>query len=342
MKHLFSIFLLLLFPLKSFAIVDTRKDVWEMTESIWDFGLITSCDIHPCTPLKYFAKEPHFNLKAYQKIKKGDIVWVQCRFLPQFFTQVLPKIKDPFVLVVADGDESFPSNSGLTSEEVEMLVNNENIIHIFAHNNEYLNSEKVSHIPIGMDFHTVAYKGVNGGWGEKGTPIEQEKYLKGLLKTFKPTDQRKNKAFVDFQISDTMHASFNRYLQFGEDRTSIFNRLLPTGLIDYSERVRRYALWKKKGQYAFSISPHGNGLDCHRTWEDLIFGCIVIVKTSSLDPMYEGLPVVIVKDWSEITRENMDLWLKQYGDAFTNPIYREKLTNNYWMNKIRAKAQPYK
>ena len=42
-------------------------------------------------------------------------------------------------------------------------------------------------------------------------------------------------------------------------------------------------------------------------------------KTSPLDALYEGLPVVIVNDWSEVTQENMDKWLFEYGDAFTNP-----------------------
>ena len=67
-------------------------------------------------------------------------------------------------------------------------------------------------------------------------------------------------------------------------------------------------------------------------------GCIVIVKTSPLDPLYEGLPVVIVKDWSEVTSANLDKWLEQYKDAFTNPSYREKLTYKYWFSKILSKS----
>ena len=103
------------------------------------------------------------------------------------------------------------------------------------------------------------------------------------------------------------------------------------------KQLPRNQLWRAKGEYAFSISPRGNGLDCHRTWEDLVLGCIVLLKTSSLDPLYEGLPVVIVKNWSEITEENLALWLEEYGDAFTNPSYREKLTRAYWINKIKEK-----
>jgi hypothetical protein len=152
-----------------------------------------------------------------------------------------------------------------------------------------------------------------------------------------PTYLRQKKAFVDFHHNDTMRGPNHQNRLFKEDRTKIFEILEPTNLIDYGAPIRRSELWRTKGNYAFSISPPGNGLDTHRTWEDLSLGCIVIVKTSPLDPLYEGLPVVIVNDWAEITQENMDLWLQKYADAFTNPSYREKLTTRYWIHKIHSK-----
>jgi hypothetical protein len=169
-------------------------------------------------------------------------------------------------------------------------------------------------------------------FGESQKSIQtQEEELDALLTTLLPTHQRIKKPFVDFHLSD-------RGIFEGESRTSIFNQLYPTGLIDAStQRMSRHMLWQIKGQYAFSISPRGNGLDCHRAWEDLVLGCIVIVKTSPLDKLYRGLPVVIVNDWSEITQVNLDKWLEEeYGDAFTNPSYRERLTYTYWMNHLRT------
>lgn len=311
-------------------------DLWEQTHYVWDFGLISATDKGlNKDPRQYFIQEHTFEASAYQNLKTNDVVWLRCRFIPQFYEQILPALSEPIVLVISDGDESFPSDCGMRN--IESLLDNPYIKHVFAQNCDHKGpSSKVTHWPIGMDFHTIAYKGTRGGWGEMGSPCQQEQRLMNIIQTLKPTSQRIKKAFVDFQHADTMRAEHKRYLQFGEDRTTIFNRLLLTGLIDHAGWMRRSLLWAKKGEYAFSISPHGNGLDCHRTWEDMVLGCIVIVKTSPLDPLYEGLPVVIVKDWSEITSENLDKWLVQYGDAFTNPAYREKLTNTYWMSKIRA------
>jgi hypothetical protein len=224
------------------------------------------------------------------------------------------------------------------------FINDPRIIHIFAQNCDLGNSHpKVTPIPIGLDFHSWAYE-----WrkprGEYITVSEQVKTLNKIVSSLKPTNQRQSRAFVDFQHHNTMGTSYNHLSEiYGEDRTSIFNQLLPSDLIDFSpKRILREELWKIKGNYAFSISPHGNGLDCHRTWEDLALGCIVIVKTSPLDCLYEDLPVVIVKDWSEVSKENFVIWKTLYADAFTNPIYREKLTHRYWMNKIKSKQAEYR
>lgn len=307
----------------------------EPTEFVWGVGIASQCDKGVSSNTKVIL-QGLFRLSVYAHIKSGDVIWIPTNSMKSFYLQVFPKINVPVILVVSGTDESFPSETGLTDLQINQLVSSDYILHIFAQNCDgALLSSKISHLPIGVDYHTIAYKYKEGCWGEKGSPLNQEAKLKQILQSLVPTYQRKQRAYVDFQHHDNIRNRYlKRYLQLGEDRTTIFERLLKTGVIDYGEKMSRSLLWETKGQYAFSISPHGNGLDCHRTWEDLILGCIVIVKTSPLDPMYAGLPVVIVQDWSEVTKENMELWIQQYGDAFTNPSYREKLTNAYWLNQI--------
>lgn len=343
MKRSFFLLLTLSMLCSGGAMGNSKRNQWEPSHYIWNFGIIARSDKGiTANPEQYFASEPQqFNATLYHNLKAGDIVWMKALWVPEFCKQILPLLQAPIVIVVADGDESFPSECG--SFNVDSLLNHPNVIHVFAQNCDYAgSSSKISSIPIGMDFHTVAYKGINGGWGEKGSPQEQEAQLNAILSQLQSTHLRKKRAFVDFQTSDTMHGNLQRHLQCGEDRTSIFQQLVPSGVIDHGGRMRRSHLWAKKGEYAFSISPHGNGWDCHRTWEDLILGCIVIVKTSCLDPLYEGLPVVIVKEWSEVTSENMEKWLEQYGDVLNNAAYREKLTLSYWLSQMQELANQYK
>ncbi len=93
--------------------------------------------------------------------------------------------------------------------------------------------------------------------------------------------------------------------------------------------------------FAFEVSPRGKGLDCFRTWESLFLGTIPIVKTSTLDPLYldEGFPVVIVELYREVTAKNLSRWRDCFADKFT-PDMIERLTNDYWLGRIRAAVTP--
>lgn len=340
-------YLSLLLSMVCIAVHGKDPTEWEKTQFVWSGGMEAVCDVG-CDrdPVRFFQQLNWFDPKVYANVQSGDIVWVSPRYLRRFYFEVLPFITQPFVLLISDarnGDNSFPSNCAMGGL-IEPFLSNPNIIHVFAQNCDYAGiSEKVSHFPIGIDFHSVAYKGLKQLWGVMcSSPLMQEQVLQTIIQNSKRTSARKVRAFVDFQHFDSMSINFRRDLQFGENRKSIFNRLLATGLIDHSGKMDRYSLWRKKAEYAFSISPHGNGLDCHRTWEDLALGCIVIVRTSPLDPLYEGLPVVIVQDWSEVTKENLDRWLKEFGDVLQNKEYRIKITHDYWYNKMLEKALPYR
>lgn len=316
-----------------------EKNLWGNTHFLWNLGLASRAEWGPGrNPFHFF--DHYYDLREHRSfahVKRGDVVWMRCVQVPTFAQEILPTLAEPIILLISDGDESFPS--GCQGLEIDALLAHDKILHVFAQNCDYKGSnKKISPLPIGIDFHSIAYR---GGWfGESAqSPEEQESQLKEILAGLKPTYLRKRKAFVDFQLADSMREGHcKRFTECHEDRTTIFKRLSATQLIEHGPKMKRSDLWKTKGQYAFSISPHGNGLDCHRTWEDLVLGCIVIVKTSPLDPLYEGLPVVIVKDWDEVTEDNMQKWLEQYKDAFTNLSYRMKLTNDYWMNKIRTAA----
>jgi hypothetical protein len=66
------------------------------------------------------------------------------------------------------------------------------------------------------------------------------------------------------------------------------------------KRVPQEEIWRLYSRYPFVLSARGNGLDCHRTWELLLLGSIVITRTSPLDSLFEGLPVAIVNDWTAV------------------------------------------
>jgi hypothetical protein len=62
----------------------------------------------------------------------------------------------------------------------------------------------------------------------------------------------------------------------------------------------------------FTISPRGNGIDCHRTWEALYLRSIPIVTRSAVTGRHRDVPMIVLDDWSEFRTI-----------AFTEQLYRE-------------------
>lgn len=96
-----------------------------------------------------------------------------------------------------------------------------------------------------------------------------------------------------------------------------------------------YDYWNK---YKFILSPEGTGLDCHRTWEAIILDIIPIVKSSPIDEIFKDLPVLIIKDWNELS---IDFLNKKYIEIMKNKedgkYNLNKINLGYWTNIIEQK-----
>jgi len=115
------------------------------------------------------------------------------------------------------------------------------------------------------------------------------------------------------------------------------NSFIPEGHLDYEtfsinqSFTKRTQNWNNITQNTFVLSPFGMGMDCHRTWEALCLGAIPIVKAPNFQKMFEDLPVLIVNEWSEITRELLDKTIEEFK---TREFKYEKLTLQYWVKII--------
>lgn len=101
----------------------------------------------------------------------------------------------------------------------------------------------------------------------------------------------------------------------------------------------------KQGQYFnlvresfFVISPPGNGIDCHRTWESLYLGAIPVVLQGCLaKSIVESLPILEVESYDRFC-EYTDLeLLEQFYELSKKP--RERLFLRFWSAKFRAAIQ---
>ena len=129
------------------------------------------------------------------------------------------------------------------------------------------------------------------------------------------------------------------------------------------------------GRHRFVLSPRGNGVDAHRTWEarrcaphvhvhvvlcvcvcmcmlrvrvwarhghgapctlqTLLAGSIPIVRNTALHPLYARLPVLVVADWSDVTPALLRAFWANYTLRREAYDY-ERLFADHWFARIGA------
>jgi hypothetical protein len=267
----------------------------------------------------------------------GSLVHVNARSVPRFMDEVLPKLKSPIVL-----------HSGFDTVTTrypgfERILQSPMILHWYLEHFE-LDPEHLSRVtplPIGLDFHKLRPSaGANRGYdmGLPASPENQQLTIEAIRDSISPIAERPLKAYANF------HLSMDTFLRSPEARKRRPSRLEAMRILKgkahtfFEPRQRtRHAVWARHREFAFELSPRGNGIDCHRTWEALILKTIPIVQTSKLDPIYRELPVAIVRDWNEVTPERLKLWREQFRDLIDGPM-PAKLYASYWISAMRAHA----
>ena len=287
-------------------------------------GILKSCDWFSITPQSSIHRI--LNYPPLQPAAPGQIrtFYICSSAIPSFINHILPNLRKPFILVGGDCDETIPNDIFPSAKAFNEFVNNPNLVHWFSQN-LVLSHPKMSAIPIGLDYHTVSEREY---FGEQVTsPEKQEAQLIYIKENSFPFWERTNICYANFHFSTNA--------KYGFDRRDAIQQINQELIFYESQPLKRYLTWTTQTYFAFVISPHGNGYDCHRLWEALVLGCIPIVKTSALDILYKDLPVLIVNQWSEITKELLDNTIKTFKEIHKeNKFNYKKLTLKYWINKI--------
>ena len=234
------------------------------------------------------------------------------------------------ILITGDGDRKVPSS--FKDETVNIILNCKYIIRWYTQNYDgTCSNKKLCPYPIGLDLHS--------GNTHINTPyLGKLPFMLELRE--QNTEKYKNTIFSDVHLTN-LHLSAERKklaeLLKNNEREHIrcLNRSNHPEHHYQGRIMVRELFMDYYNKYPFCLSIHGHGLDVHRTWEILLLGGIVITKTSSLDKMYEGLPVVIVKEWDEILDiNNVKKWYEKYSPLTKSEYLLPRLTYRYWLTKI--------
>lgn len=244
-------------------------------------------------------------------VKEGDIIFVRGRHAASFFAQC-HLIPHKFMIISHLTAETCPG-------KLERYLNTPNLVAWFG-KNACGNHPKLHQLPIGVyqgnyppkdtsgwevyeifrrHLQTNFFENAQSGFSSQGRP-----YL--LSKIFSTHYNIKDRKGVEnFFKAKPYCASFS---------------FLP---------YKKYCQVLQNS--SFVLSPRGGGEDCFRTWEAMLSGAYPIIKSSFLDSMYKDLPVVIIKNWEEVTQPFLENKLVELS---RKPIPLEKLYADYWIQKI--------
>ena len=261
-------------------------------------GLLKSCHIRAPNPKSSCGWDTGYLNEIIRNPSKQFNhmrIYVCSELLRYFVNTVLPQIHCDFVLLTGDSDLSMPGEA-LSTEELTKLLSN---------------------------YHTYVANPASE-WrlpDESTLPVEQDKLLQELRRNSKPFNQRIPKIYTNAQ---------HRLDRFNDRRSAI--QTIPNSLLTLeSYIIPRTKVWEKYTKHAFILSPFGNGFDCHRTWEALCCGSIVIMRNPFMAALFEGLPVLNVREWSDINEELLQKTLEEFSAKTWN---YEKLTLAYWLEQL--------
>lgn len=207
------------------------------------------------------------------KINDGDIVYCDTHHISRF-KDILNIKKDITIIThnsdycLYDGPTSDPN--GVNVEEFTSWTQ-------WYGQNSYSTKDNVIPLPIG--FENLRWERNFGPKTKWMTEVKDEQ--------IDPT----NAVYLNCNIGTNL-----------KDRKECYEKACQLSFVTCDEPNLSYKDYLRKiKSHKFTLSPRGNGLDCHRTWEIFMMERIPIIKKEgSLERLYKGLPVFFVDDWDNL------------------------------------------
>ena len=257
-------------------------------------------------------------------LRGATSIFVYSDLIEPFLSRILPLLETPVVLITHNGDTG-------VDERHRAALNDPKIIHWFAQNAK-LDHPKLTALPIGI---------ANAQWRHGDAPA--------LTRVTAQVIPKRGGLYVNFEVGTNPKVrgpllaalAEKPFAIMGRERTpmSYLNQglaaLIGKPFVNKGKSKPYEVYLADMAKWRFTISPPGNGIDCHRTWEALYLG-VIPVATPAAGGLYEYLPVIITEDLAGVTMEGLEA---AFG-RLEGPFAWEKLTLSYWRDRIRDAAGP--
>ena len=281
-------------------------------------------------------------------------VGVSQALLDRFFADVLPKFRHPIVLVTSDYNSDRSAPKPFETDHSAML-DHPLVAHWFSDNwGGPPRHAKLTQVPLGLSMNCFQ-EGLSGDQillraVAEAMPLARDKPVRVLANFHHSEDQGWWDAPVSGGRPDRREAlAALRNMTTGAGRSHKEEEAeeeeeeeegLP--IVFTESRGGTKECWQSHADFLFEISPQGNGLDCYRTWEALLLQTIPIVRSSTLDPLYDGLPVAIVDSWEDVTVERLAIWRRELLPLFETGEVARRLDHELWATRLWRMQQQHK
>jgi hypothetical protein len=270
------------------------------------------CDVYCGEPYHLFrnpkiAAEPHKHVDLNHLIAPWEnprLVFCYSNSLPVFMEK-LKYFRNPFVLVSHNEDLN-------VTDQFLPIANHPLIVRWFAQNMN-IDHPKVEMLPIGV---------ANEMW-EHGNLAT----LTGCIE-MAPNIPKQCPVYFNFRLHTNP-----------AQRKLCRDTLVKKGL-QWNSDLPHGVYLMTLGSRKFSVSPPGNGLDCHRLWESLYLGTIpILLKSQFAETIQKSFPCIVLDSWDDFSEEKCleqyDVLIAKYGQ-----MYYEKLKFGYYKQKIETAVTP--
>jgi hypothetical protein len=236
-----------------------------------------------------------------QTIRPNSTVFVQTNYLKDFFTKIHPSIPCRYILITHNSDDPAPG-------DFAKHLDDKKIIAWFGENYDGCQHPKFHQLPMGL---------ANFNWPNGNGDI--------VKKVMSINPVKEHLAHMGFTIQTNYAERWEVFRLFSQ---------APFCFRTIKKTFEKYLLDVAASK--FEIAPRGFAWDTYRLWECLYLGTIPIVRTSPLDSLYEGLPVLIIKDWKQVTPDFLN---QSYAEMSKKLYNMEKTTLTYWTQLIDSYKQ---
>lgn len=299
----------------------------ERLQAIADVALLTDAKRRghlsiPDMPLAIFNPDKAPGAVQFDLLARAKTIFVYSDFLHAFFERFLPAITNPFVLLSGNSDVNI-------DRRFSRYLDDPRLLHWFGQN-AAIRHPKLTATPIGI---------ANAQWRHGDT--------KAVAEIGDVERPKVNRVYVNFEIGTNPRArapilkalETKGFTFMGRGATAAVQRGLAARMRTIFARADAPAqqpplpfrdYLAQLGGYKYCVSPPGNGLDCHRTWEALYLGVIPIVSESPVG-LLDDLPHIKVADLRTIEFDD----LEAAAAKLVGPFEQERLTMSYWRKRVR-------